>query len=131
YRRLRKMTYALGTFLALTVGVALLAAYQWRAAGRETGIAKQATEKANIAAEEAINQTRRAEQNLRIANAERLAAGSHDAFLERPQQSLILAVEAIRATRDRSEPPVPAARQSLQDALSSSSIQGSPFLEHK
>ncbi len=109
-RRLRKRAYALGAVLALTVGVALLAAYQWR---------------------EARNQTRLAEQNLRIANAERLAACSHDAFPERPQRSLILAVEAIRATRDRAEPPVPAARQSLQDALSSSSIQGSPFLEHK
>jgi WD40 repeat protein len=103
-RRLRKRAYALRAVLALTVGVVLLAAYLWRATDRI------------------------ANQNLRIANAERLAACSHDAFPERPQQSLILAVEAVRATRDHGEPGVPAAVQALEDALTQ--IGGHPFTWH-
>ncbi len=65
----------------------------------------------------------------RIANAERLAALSSQVFPEEPQQCLILATEAIRATRDFGEPIVPAAAEALQDALAS--IQGAPLNGHQ
>ena len=141
--------------LAATLVVAVLAGREWREvskqrdeankqrdeaskqrdeASKETKIAQDQTNRANratkdatAAAEEATKQAQLAGQRLRIANAQRLAAYSRDAIPGRPQRSLILAVEAIRATQDSDEPPVPAARQALHEALLA--IQGRPILE--
>ena len=96
-RRLRKRAYALGAILALTVGVALLAAYQWRAADKATGIANDKTEVAKKATEDAKNQTRLAEDRLKIATSRQLAAVSTLERKKRLDRSLLLAVEAIRA----------------------------------
>jgi WD40 repeat protein len=125
-RRLRKRAILLGLTLVVMVGVAIFAGLQYQDAQNDLSIAEvqkkkaeEATAKEVVAAKNARNQAQRAEQSLRIANAERLAACAHDAMPERPQQSLLLAVEAIRATRDRGEPIVVAAEQALHDALSS------------
>jgi WD40 repeat protein len=96
-------------------------------AQEQTELANRATEKAKAAAEEARKQRRHAEQNLVIAKAGSLAAYSRDAFPERPQQCLILAVEAISTTQRHGEHPVPSARQALHDAVSS--IQGSAIFQ--
>jgi WD40 repeat protein len=118
--RLRRRAYALMATLAAAILVAVLALREWFEAVRETKIANAETKIAIAETAEAEKETRLAERNIRIANAGRLAACSRDAFPERPQQSLILAVEAIRATRDYGEPVVVAAQQALQDSLSGS-----------
>ncbi len=70
-----------------------------------------------LAAIVASTQWQKATQRERIANAQRLAAFSLQAFPKEPQRCFILAMEAIRATRDHGEPVVPAAVQALEDAL--------------
>jgi len=67
----------------------------------------------------ALENEHKAKEQTRISNAQRLVALSEQAFPKMPQQCLILAVEAIRATRDHGEPVVPAAVQALEDALTS------------
>jgi WD40 repeat protein len=111
-QRLRTRAVALAATLAVTVGVALLAVLERRTARHETA-------RATIAGETASKQTQRAEKSDRLADAHRLAACSREALATRPQQALILAVEAIRATRDHGEPIALAAEQALQDALTS------------
>jgi hypothetical protein len=61
-----------------------------------------------------------AEAKTRVAAAHRLAAQADAARASEPpypQRSLLLAVEAISATRDFGQPVVPAAEQALHDAL--------------
>jgi hypothetical protein len=70
--RLRKRAVALGATLAVTVGVALLAADRWRAAVRATGIANQQTEAAKKAARIANEMTDAAKK---AAANEAIAAG--------------------------------------------------------
>jgi WD40 repeat protein len=123
-QRLRKRAVALGATLVLAVGVAFLAVFQWNRASVQKGIAEEKTSEADQAAEKARRQTQETEKNLRIANAERLAALSRSGLLEkntslfdRPLAGVILAVEGIRATQDFHEPVVPSAEAALQDSL--------------
>ena len=96
-RRLRKRAYALGGILALTVGVALLAANRWLAADKATGIANE--------------KTQLAEDRLKIATSRQLAALSTSEGNKRLDRSLLLAVEALQ-TENTFE-----ARESLYKAL--------------
>ena len=151
-QRLRKRAVAMAASLVLAIVAAIVAAEQGWIASKEKTIAVEEKAKANTSENEAIlaakkataseskaiaaaleatKQKELAMSNLRIANAQRLAAYSRDAIPGKPQRSLILAVEAIRATQDSDEPPVPAARQALHEALLA--IQGRPILklEHK
>jgi WD40 repeat protein len=73
----------------------------------------------------AFYQWRQAHRHAVIADAQSLGAHSRLLVPTKPQQSLILAVEAIRATRNLGMPVVPAAEQAVQDALSS--IGGRPL----
>ena len=89
--------------------------------------AKESEAKAVAAALEVSTQEQLVKKNLRVARAESLAGwslaeSSHEALVVRPQLAILLAVEAIRATRDFHEPVAAAAQQALQVALSS--IQG-------
>ena len=88
----------------------------------------EAQERERQAAKDAKNQARRAEKGLRIANAQRLAAFAREGIRDRPQQALILAVEALRATQDHGEPIIPAAEQAFWEA---SSIQGRGISGHE
>ena len=113
-RRLRRRAYVLLATVAVTIGVAAFAGYLGYVAHVQEQIAKE--------------QTKKAQQDKRIANAQGLAALSKQAFPEEPRQCPILAVEAIRATRDHGEPVVPAAVQALEDALTS--VGGHPLTGH-
>ena len=104
-RRLRRRAYGLLATVAVTIGVAAVAVNQWNIAKEQASIAK--------------TEAQIAQQREWIANAQRLVAFSLQAFPEKPQQYLILATEAIRATRDHGEPPVPAAVRAFEDALTS------------
>jgi hypothetical protein len=148
-RRLRHLAFALFSLLVMMVLAVILAAYQSIRAHQQAEIAKDATskaeeqtriaqaaskeardakaqalfekEKAETQAEIARNEARRA----RIINAQRLAAHSSGLRSNFPQQSLLLAVEAIRSTRDREEPIAVAAEEALHEALGS--IGGRPL----
>jgi len=100
-QRLRKRAYALGGILALTVGVALLAANRWLAADKATQIAR--------------DQTRLAEDRLKIATSRQLAALSTSERNNRLDRSLLLAVEALHATDP--DQPTFEARSALLEAL--------------
>lgn len=58
-----------------------------------------------------------AERQTRIAHVLRLVAQSRETLKRFPQRGLLLAVEAIEASRRAREPTVPAAEQLLRDAL--------------
>jgi hypothetical protein len=58
-----------------------------------------------------------AQRQTRLAEAGRLASQSVEACTRTPVRSILLAVEAIQATRRSGEPAVPAAVQALRDAL--------------
>jgi hypothetical protein len=120
--RLRRRAVALGATLAVTIGVALLAADRWRAAVRATGIANQKTEDARRAAgianedakrtaEIAKSQTQLAQQRLKTATSMHLAARSTAERNRRLDLSLLLAVEALRTSNTFE------ARDSLYKAL--------------
>jgi WD40 repeat protein len=109
--RLRKRGVALVSMLLASIGAALAAAYQWRAADTARhasdiakGIANEKTEEANksarkeaVAAEIAKNQTRLAENRLRAATSRHLAALSWAERNNRLDRSLLLAVAACQA----------------------------------
>ena len=58
-----------------------------------------------------------AEQQTRIATAQRLGAQSQLVLTGYPERSLLLAVEAFRTTEQKGEPRVPAAEEALRQAL--------------
>jgi serine/threonine protein kinase/WD40 repeat protein len=68
------------------------------------------------------------EVRLREADAMRLAMQSRDTRERYPQRSLLLAAEAVQATRRKNEPIIPAANQALRDSLES--IGGRPMAGH-
>ena len=70
-----------------------------------------------------------AEKNARIADSGRLVAEARTALANHPQRSLILAVEAVKATRDHNEPVMPAAQTMLQEGLSN--VGGKPLIGHE
>jgi hypothetical protein len=87
--RLRKRAVALGATLAVTVGVALLAADRWRAAVRATGIANEKTEDAKKAA-----------ANLEQANvAITKAKGEAEAALAAEKTAKANVLTALKASR--------------------------------
>jgi len=65
----------------------------------------------------AVAERKRAEQQARLALAGQLAAQSQAALDSYPQRSLLLAVEALSVTMRAGEPRVPAAEQTLREAL--------------
>jgi len=67
-----------------------------------------------------------AERRSWVSDAQRLATQSERAREQSPQQSVLLAAEAIRATTDHGEPPVPAAETALRLALQN--IGGRPLV---
>ncbi len=70
-----------------------------------------------------------AEQQLRIATAERLAAVSYTKRAESPEAGLLLAVESGRATHDGGEGILASSHQALLDALGA--IGGRPLIGHR
>ena len=140
-RRLRRQRSNLRLSLAATGGVLLIAVMLAVWAVNEKGkadknaadylnekiIAVKNEKEALDASELAGRERKIAEERQRKADAQRLAALSHLALVaEKPQQSLILAVEAIQATRDHRELVVPAAEQGLRSALAM--VNGRPIL---
>ncbi len=71
----------------------------------------------------------RAQQNLYLATAMRLAAQSQSIRNELPVQSLLLGIEAIEATRRHGGAILPLAHQSLLDGLAR--VSGRPFVGHE
>src|SRR5271157_3316268 len=66
----------------------------------------------------AVEARKRAEELARIAESRRLAAEARSSLGSgRPQQALILAVEAVKATHDLGEPIVPATENTLHEVL--------------
>ena len=131
-RRLRQRAYVLLAALAATIVFAALAVWQWgkskksaAEANTQTEIAKEQTKKAKKSAEEAQaqtgiarEQTKKAEAESRIAESRRLVAEARSSLGSgHPQQALILAVEAVKATRDLGEPIVPATETTLREVL--------------
>jgi hypothetical protein len=78
---------------------------------------RMAAEDRAAALGEAQRQAALAEQRFHIAEARRLATEARSAMLDHPIRSLILAVEAVKATRDWNEPVVPAAEAMLHELL--------------
>ena len=128
-RRTRAIVAGLTCGLILISLLGLWGDYKRRAAQVAEGQAKSAAANEAVAADNARSQTLKAERNLRVANGQRLATSSQLAISKQPVQSLLLAVEAIKATRDHGDPVTTVAAQALQDALSS--VQGRPFAGHE
>jgi WD40 repeat protein/tRNA A-37 threonylcarbamoyl transferase component Bud32 len=82
--------------------------------------------KAEQAAEREKQQRIAAERQARIANVHRLAAQSQAVRGDEPVQSLLLAVEAVRAGAESGTASRASARQALRDSLSS--VGGVPLL---
>jgi WD40 repeat protein/serine/threonine protein kinase len=71
---------------------------------------------------------KRAEQHLRIATAERLAAQARISRKKFPQRSALLAVEAAETTRRAGEPVLPRATEELYESLRV--LGGQPLIGH-
>jgi hypothetical protein len=85
------------------------------AAKRQKLLAEAVTE----SEKKAVEARKRAEELARIAESRRLAAEARSSLGSgHPQQALILAVEAVKATRDLGEPIVPATETTLHEVLS-------------
>jgi hypothetical protein len=114
----RFFLYTMAIALPVTTSAAIVAWVEWRNAQENVRFANTQTE---IAREQASI----AAQRERIATAQRLVSQSYAAFPGKPLRGLILAVEAIRVTRDVGEAVAPVAEEAIHDALSS--VQGRPF----
>ena len=109
--------------LAATSGGLALLANNWR---HDADVATEAATKSENKAVEARN---RAESQARIAESRRLAAEARTSLGSgHPQQALILAVEAVKATRDLGEPIVPATETTLHEVLGQ--LGGTPHSGH-
>jgi serine/threonine protein kinase/WD40 repeat protein len=86
------------------------------------GQAKEAAAKESEARKEV-------EKRLREADAMRLAMNSKDARQRYPQRALLLAAEAVEATRRKNEPIRAPAHQALREALDN--IGGRPMIGHQ
>jgi hypothetical protein len=125
---LRNFVYALaGAFVVSLVALGF-AWVQWGNATTNERVAKEQTKKAQDEEAEAREQARLAAQRERFANAQWIATLSQAAFPTKPQQCLILAVEAVQATRKGEVPVIPAAEQALHDAVSA--FPGRPLVGH-
>ena len=71
---------------------------------------------------------REVEARERVAKANYLAGRSQSWLSEYPQRAMLLAIEAVRTTRQHGLPAVPAAEQALRDALAT--LGGRPLLGH-
>ena len=83
---------------------------------------------AKSAAEKERETRTQIELRLREADAMRLAMQSRDTRERYPQRALLLAAEAVEATRRKNEPVVPAAHQAILDSFQT--IGGRPMAGH-
>ncbi|GEM_PF-1326531 len=81
-------------------------------------LARNEAQRADDNAKKEKNQRERAEQQLRIATAQRLAVQSQFLRSFFPQQSFLLAEAAVNTTRLANEPVVPLAEEELRNAAS-------------
>ena len=128
---------ALATILVLlvTIGAPLIAVRESRhasdltkalkKANDETTRATQATHKAQQESQKAQLATKATEQQLRVANAQRLASESNAARLQFPVRSTLLALESIRVTAGDPKPVLSVAENALRDSLNT--LSGVPW----
>lgn len=126
-RRNRLATMVVFLLLILAIG-GPIAAFQQKQltdeASEQRDIATHQTQLAKSREQDAIRERKRVESELRHSSALRLATAAELARDQSPQLSVLLAVEAVRATKDDVEPVVPQARRALWDSLMS--LQGEP-----
>ena len=110
-RRFLVAAIVAGVLAVAAVGLAL-----WANKSRhEADVAAQAATKSE---NKAVEARKTAEYQARIADSRRLAAEARSSLGSgHPQQALILAVEAVKATRDLGEPIVPATETTLHEVL--------------
>ena len=70
-----------------------------------------------------LGQRNRAEETARAATARRLASESSLALEQDPQLGILLALEAVEATRSAGEPALPEALSALQQATQASRVE--------
>jgi TIR domain/WD domain, G-beta repeat len=115
----RRAIVAAGAAVAALI-LLVMSVVMWRVAQQQARIADEQRVKAE-------QQTRAAEEQARIAESRRLASESSSARIQYPQQSLLLAVEAVKAGQSLRGVRVAAAEQSLREALS---VVGGRLLVH-
>jgi tetratricopeptide (TPR) repeat protein len=97
----------------ITGGALFFAQQQQQNADKERDLRSTA----EVARDEAQQQTRLADQRAHQARAGELATQSQATGEQFPQRSLLLAVDALHVTAAANEPPIAAAEQSLRDQL--------------
>lgn len=120
--RLRALAGVMAGAAVVAVGLSLYAFDQARQAERERGAAVEQQAIADAQRELAESEQARAEQNARTAAARELAAAAQANLEVDPELAVLLALEAVRTTRDADGTVLPQAEQVLHSAVAASRI---------
>ncbi len=121
-RKLIRVLTGLAAVVIIAIGASIYAEFNRRDARHQEGIAKTKAIEAMKQKTNADHETLVAQKQSRISDAQRLATLSvaeRTANPAHPIRSLLLAVEAVRATADHEEPILAVAEQALHEASAS------------